>query len=137
MWLEKLSMILLLGWNSGLIGSNKGKISLNLLSISMMWPSMRSCCHLVKELSERGWGRGELSEVLSISDLRIWLVGSVCTLSWDLLLSFWRWRWIGISPTITSRPKDGAVLKTLSIHIATHLWSFPNDFRGYNRGVLE
>ena len=58
-------------WNLGLIGSNKGKTSLNLLSISMMWPLMRLCWRLVKELSEREWGGKVLSELLSISNLRI------------------------------------------------------------------
>ena len=39
--LEKLSMILLPGWNSELRGSNKEKTSLNLLSMSTMCPLMR------------------------------------------------------------------------------------------------
>ena len=64
-------MILLSGWNLGLIGSNEGKTSLNLLFILMMWPLMRPRWCLVKELSERGWGREVLSELLFISDLRM------------------------------------------------------------------
>ena len=46
-------MILLLEENSGLIGSKDGKTSLKQLSISTIWPLIRFCCLLVKELSER------------------------------------------------------------------------------------
>jgi len=80
-WLEKLSIILLLGWNLGLVESNERKTSLNLLSILTMWPLMRLCCHLVKELSDKEWGRDGLSDLLSINDLRMWLAGRVYALS--------------------------------------------------------
>jgi len=76
-WLEKLSMILLLGWNSGLVESNEGITLLNLLSISTIWSLMRPCCCLVKELSNREWGRDRLSDLLSINNLRMWLTGRV------------------------------------------------------------
>jgi len=134
-------MILLPGRNSGLIGSNKRKTLLNLLSMLTMWPLMRPCCHLVHLLSNKKWRWGwdgvfELSELLSINDLRIWLAGRVCDLNWDLLLSFCRCNWIRMTPAIVSMLYDGDVLNASNIHIAALLWSFPKVFREYKRGVL-
>ena len=94
-WLEKLSMILLPGQNSGLRGSNEGKISLNLLSILMMCPLMRPRWYLVSELSNNKWWWGwegmlKISELLPINNLKMWLAGREWALNWDLLLSFYR-----------------------------------------------
>ena len=32
---------------------------------------------------------------------------------------------------------DGTVLNTPTIHKAAHLWSFPNNFKGYKREALK
>ena len=58
-------------------------------------------------------------------------------LSWDFLLSFWRCRWIGISPVMASIPNNEAVINAPTIYEAAHLWNFPNDFKEYKRGALE
>ena len=88
--LEKVSITLLLGWSSGLIGSKAEKTSLNLLSISTMWPFSRHYCLLESKLRDKSWeGKGQLG-LLSKSNLMIWLAGRVWPLSCDLPLSFWR-----------------------------------------------
>ena len=135
--LEKQSMILLLSLNSGFRWSKEEKTLLNLLFISTKWPLMRPCWHLVRELSKRKCGHVGFLELYSMRNLRIWLAGRAWALSWDFLLSFWRCRWIGMSPAIASIPNNRAALNYPTIHEAAHLWSFPNDFRGYKRGALE
>ena len=120
-WLGKRSTILLPSRNSGLIGSKARKTSLNLLSISTTWFFKRSHCLLVSKLRDSAWGGDGLRGLLSINDLIRWLVGRVCTLNWDLPLSFWRWRWIGMSPAITSIPYKGDILNAPRIHIAALL----------------
>ena len=134
-------MILLPGQNSGLRGSNEGKTSLNLLSMSMMCPLMRPCWCLVSELSNNEWWWGwegmlGMLEPLPINNLRMWLAGREWALNWDLLLSFCRCKWIGISPAIASMPYEGNVLNAPNIQIAVLLWSFPKVFREYDRGTL-
>ena len=79
-WLEKLSIILLPGRNSGLRGSNERKTSLNLLSMSTMYLLMRLHWHLVSELSNNEWWWGwegmlGTLEPLPINGLRMWLAG--------------------------------------------------------------
>jgi len=52
--LEKQSIILSLGLNSGLRGSKEGKTSLNWFSISTKWSLIRPCWYPVNKLSESG-----------------------------------------------------------------------------------
>ena len=139
-WLEKLSMILLPGQNLGLRGSNEGKTSLNLLSILMMCPLMRPCWYLVSELSNNKWWWGwegmlKISELLPINNLKMWLAGREWALNWDLLLSFYRCKWIGISPVIALILYED-VLNAPNIQMTALLWSFSKIFRGYNREAL-
>ena len=135
--LEKVSITLLLGWSSGLIGSKAEKTSLNLLSMSTMWPFNRHHCLLESEPRDKSWGgKGQLG-LLSKSDLMIWLAGRVWPLSCDLPLSFWRWRQIGIRPVITSILYEGDILNAPRIHMAALLWSLPSEFKGYESGALE
>ena len=86
--LEKVSITLLPGWSSGLSGSNAGKTSLNLLSISTTWLFKRPHCLLESVLRDKTCGGEEQFELLSRSDLMMWLAGIMCSLSWDLPLSF-------------------------------------------------
>ena len=135
--IRKLLMILLPSLNSGFKGSKEGKTLLNLLSMSTKWPLIRPHWCLVKKLSKRGCGCVGISELFSIRDLRIWLAERAWALSWDLLLSFWRCKWIGMRPAMASIPTNRAVLNASTIHKAARLWSFPNDFKRYERGALE
>jgi len=38
---------------------------------------------------------------------------------------------------MASIPNNEAVINAPTIHEAAHLWSFPNDFKGYKRGTLK
>ncbi len=40
-------------------------------------------------------------------------------------------------PVMALIPNDRAVLNDPTIHKAAHLWSFSNDFKGYERGALK
>ena len=122
--------------NSGLRGLNEGKTSLKQLSMSAKWSLMRPHWYLVKELSKSGCRCGDISELLSISEWRIWLAGRECALSCDLSLSFYKCKWISIRPAIASMPNDGDVLKAPTIYKAALLWSFPSIFKGYDREAL-
>ena len=135
--LEKVSVTLLPGWSSGLSGSNVGKTSLNLLSISTTWLFKRPRCLLESVLRDKICGGEGQFELLSRSDLMMWLAGIVCPLSWDLPLSFWRWRQIEMRLVITSMPYEGDVLNAPRIHKAALLWSLPNVFNRYDNGALE
>ena len=134
--LEKQLIILLPSLNSGLKGLKEGKTFLNQFSILTKWPLIRPCCHLVNELSKSGWGGvGELL-LFYISNWRMWLSGRACTLSWNLPLSFYKYKWIGIRPAIASMLADRAVLNASLIHKVACLWSFPKIFNGYIRRAL-
>ena len=120
-WLENVSLILFPGWSSRLIGSKAENTLLNLLSMSMTWLFDRPCCLLVSVLRDRSWGGEGWLGLLSNSDLMMWFVGRVCPLSWDLPLSFWRCRRIGIRPAIASMPYKEDVLNAPKIHVAALL----------------
>ena len=136
-WLENVLLILFPGWSSRLIGLKAGNTLLNLLSMSMTWLFNRPCYLLVSILRYRSWGGEGWLGLLSNSDLMMWFVGRVCSLSWDLPLSFWRYRRIGIRPAIASMPYKGDVLNAPKIHVAALLWSLLREFRGYDSGALE
>jgi len=51
----------------------------------------------------------------------MWLARREYALSWDLPLSFCKYKWIGISLAIALTPNVGAVLKALTIHKTAHL----------------
>ena len=135
-WFEKQSIILLFGENSGLRELNEEKTLLKQLSILTKWPLIRPHWYLVRELSESGRRCVDVLELLSISKQKIWLVERECTLSYDLLLSFCKCKWIGIRPAIASTPNDGAILKAPTIYKVALLWSFPRAFKGYDKGAL-
>ena len=119
-WLENISLILFPGWSSRLIGSKAENTLLNLLSM-LMTLFNRPHCLLVSILRDRSWGGEEWLGLLSNSDLMMWFVGRVCPLSWDLPLSFWRCRRIGIRPAIASMPYKEDVLNAPKIHVAALL----------------
>jgi len=70
-----------------------------------------------------------------IRDQMIWLEGSEWAWSWDLPLSFWRWRLIGMSPVIASIPNVRDILKVPKIYKVAFLCIFPNIFKEYNNGA--
>ena len=76
--LEKQSIILFSGLNSGLRGSKEGKTLLNWFSILTKWPLIRLHCCLVNKLSKSGWGGVDKSILFSMSDQRMWLSGRAC-----------------------------------------------------------
>ena len=135
-WLEKESIILHPGANSGLRGSKEEKTSLNLLSISTTRPLINSHWCFVRKSSNRQWGVLRIFGLDSNKEWRMWLFERAWALSCNLLLCFWRWRWIGIRPAIALIPKDGDVLNAPSIQKAALLYIFLKTFRGYNTGAL-
>ena len=124
-----MSMILLLRENSGLRGSNEGKTLLKQLFMLTKWSLMRLCWHLVRELkkSEYWWER--VSDLLSIREQRIWFEGREYVMSYNLLLSFCKYRLMGIRPAIASMLSDRDVLKASTIYKVALLWSFSNIFK--------
>jgi len=66
----------------------------------------------------------------------MWLDSRVEILSWCLLLSFERWRWIGIKPAIVLIPKEGEVWKAAKIQRAALCCIFLSSLSGYNKEAL-
>ena len=126
---EKLSITLRPGENSEFKELKDGKHSLSLLAESTKWPLTRDYCLLVRE-SRATTLRPELelSREL-ISDWIRWLRGNLQVHSWDLPPSFWRWRLMGINPTMALILNKGDVLKAPNIYIAALLCIFPSAFK--------
>ena len=113
-WKEKqlgnISIILSPGENLVLKGLKEGKTLFNLLFASIIGPLMFNCCLRVNLLSDKWWLL--LFKCLnSNNDLMIWFDDSTCVLSWNLLLSFCRCKWIGIRLMIASISREGEVQK--------------------------
>ena len=83
-----------------------GKHSLDLLAMLTKWPLMSKHCRMVRESRVTVlWLEGVLC-CKSIREYIRWLGGSLWAHSCDLLLSFWRWSLIGISPAMASIPYE-------------------------------
>jgi len=114
-WLGKISINLKLEENLLFREWNKGKMPLRKLLVSTMELLILSCYLKVIFFKERWWEWELISCLLLKRDLIVWLDSGVEILSWCLLLSFWRWRWIGIKPAIVLIPKEGGVWKAAKI----------------------
>ena len=108
-WLGKALIRRELGENSIFKGSKEENTSLNLLSILIIKPLMFSPWQWVRELRERGYWVRSLEDLDSRRDCKIWLCGSECTLNWAWPLSLWKWRLMGMRPTMASTPNKGEV----------------------------
>ena len=109
--LEKISIILELGENSGWRGENKEKTLYDLLLTSVRCPLIFVLCQSVNDLRENKcwwlWG----SNGKSIRDWMIWLGKRDIIQSWDLPPSFWTCDLIEISLARASIPSVREVLK--------------------------
>lgn len=131
-----MSIILWSGKNSGFRESNEGNTLLYWLSISTMWPLMYSHCYLIKKLSDKACYIDSRFGLASMREYRMWLARRECIWSYNLPLSFYKWRLMEINPAIASMLNKGKVLNTPSIHMATLLCNFPSIFSKYNNGAL-
>ena len=88
--LTKMSISLSPGENSLHNELKEGNTLFSLLFVSTIDPLSTNCCLDISLLSENRWV-GELFVCLdSNSDLMTWFSGSICILSWNLPLSFWK-----------------------------------------------
>ena len=69
-------------------------------------------------------------------DLRMWLYKRKWTLSYDLLLSFWRYKQIEMRPAITLILKEGNIWKAPKIQIVALLCILFSSLKGYNNRAL-
>jgi len=90
--LGKTSISLSPGENSLLNESKDGKILLILLSMSTIKTLILSHCLGVSLFSNSQWTLLLFVYLNSRSNIIIWFDGRVCALSWNLLLSFYKWR---------------------------------------------
>ena len=114
-WLGKISVSLFSKENSLLNGLNAENISLVLLSISTTGPLIFKHCLGVSLSNNNQWASLLFVCLNFRSNFMMWFDNRESTLSWDLLLSFCRWRWIGISLAIASILSEEDVWKALSI----------------------
>jgi len=82
------------------------------------------------------WGSLLFEDLVFKSNLIIWFDNKECALSWDLLLSFWRWRWIGIRLAIVSIPDMENVQKAPEIYKTTLLCIFLSSLKEYANNTL-
>ena len=114
-WKEKqlgnISIILSPGENLVLKRLKKGKTLFNLLFASTIGHLIFNCCLIVNLLSDKWWLLLLFKCLNSNNDLMMWFDNSACVLSWNLLLSFCRCKWIGIRPMMASISREGEVQK--------------------------
>ena len=134
--LEKTSISLFPSENSLLNRENTGKISLHLLSMSTKDPLTINYCLCISYLSDSWWGSESFKFLVSKIDLMMWFEDKKSALKWNLLLSFCKWRWIGIRPVMASIPNMGDVQKAPEIYKTTLLCIFLSSLRVYIREVL-
>ena len=108
-WLGKIFISLFPRKNSQLNREKKGTILLNLLFMSIIRPLIFNHCLGVSLSSDSQWASLSFICLISSSDFIIWFDGRVCTLRWNLSLSFCRWRWMEIRPVMASIPDDREV----------------------------
>jgi len=118
------------GANSLLNRSKEENTSLNLLFISTIRSLIVKCWLGVRVLNNSWWGALVRGDLDSSSNLKMWLWGREWALSYTLLLSFWRCRWMGIRPTMASIPNEGEVWKAPWIQITALLCIFLSFLRG-------
>ena len=122
--------------NSLLKRSKNRKTLLVLLFISTIEPLIFNCCLEVSLSNDIWWTLLSFVCLNSKSDLIIWFDGRICALSWDLLLSFCKWRWIRIRLAIILILNKRNVQKAPNIYIAALLCIFLSSLGGYNNSVL-
>ena len=135
-WSGKISIILEPRIYSRLRGEKDGKTLYSLLLGSMRWSFMEVFWWSVRELIELGRELRCVLRGLSMRVLMRWFSGRKAEQSWDLLMSLWRWDFMGIRPVMASSPSVGDILKAPSIQMAALLYIFPRIFMGYERGAL-
>ena len=135
-WLVKMSISLSPGENTLLNESKEGNILFNLLFASTIGLLKSNHCLDISLTSNNQWVGKSFIYLDSINNLMMWFGGSICVLSWNLPLSFWRWRWIGKSPAIALIPKDGKVWKAFKIQMTALLCIFLSSLSRYVNGTL-
>ena len=107
--LEKMSISLASGANSLLRESKKRKTSLNLLFMSTIESLIFEHWNGISIFNDNLWGMLKENCLVSRRDLRIWLYRRKWALNYNLLLSFWRCKRMGIRLAIASISKEGNV----------------------------
>ena len=132
----KTSIIQEPGENSIFKGSNEGKTSLYLLSMSMVIPLIFSLWQQVNELRKREWYIQSLDGLDSKREHKMWLWKRVCALNraWPLILQ--KWRLMGIRPAIALTPNNREVWNMLRIQIVTLCCIWLSILSGYDNGAL-
>ena len=117
-------------------GSNEGKTSLNLLSMSTIVPLIFSLWWRVRKSRERGWQR-ELSAGLNSSrEHRMYLRGRVCALNWAQPLNLQKWRLMEKSPAMASTPKEREVRNMPRIQMAALYYMWFSILSEYDNGAF-
>ena len=108
-WLGKIFISLFLGENLLLNGLKEENTLFNLLFAFTM--GLLSSSHYlgISFLSDSWCVLLTFVCLDSSKDLMMWFGDSICVLSWNLLLSFYKWKWIGMRPVITSITGDNEV----------------------------
>ena len=134
-WLEKVSMILKPGENSGWRGDDEETAPYDLLFASMRWPLIFVFCCSIKHLREDGWWCLSEPNGESMRDQIMWLEGRDIARSWDLPPSFVMCNLMGIRPVSASMSSVREVLKVPKIQMATLLCILLKTLKGYNKGA--
>ena len=111
--------------------NKRWEIFIKPIAMSTKWSLMSECYQLVRKLREtKLWVR----RVIYCDSMRKyirWLGGNLWAHNCNLLLSFWRWSLMEMSPAIALIPYKGEVLKAPRIHIAALLCIFSRAFKWY------
>ena len=133
--LEKVSMILKPGENSGWRGDDEETIPYDLLFALMRWSLIFVFCHSVKYLREDEWWCLSEPNRKSIRDQIMWLRERDIAWSWDLPSSFVMCNLMGIRPMSASMPSVREVLKVSKIQMAVLLCILLRALKGYDKGA--
>jgi len=133
--LEKVSMILKLGEDSGWRGDDEETTPYDLLFALMRWSLIFVFCHSVKYLREDEWWCLLEPNGKSMRDQIMWLRERDIARSWNLSSSFVMCNLMGIRPMSASMPSVREVLKVPKIQMAVLLCILLRALKGYDKGV--
>jgi len=139
-WNEKqlgnISISLFPSENSQLKEEKEEKFSLHLLFMSIREPLMIECYLGISLSSNSWWGSWLLEFLESRIKLMMWFGGNKCAHRWNLLLSFCKWKWMGIRLAMASISNIGDIWNAPMIYITAFLCIFLSFLSGYANGTL-